>query len=136
MAITLGTPIRVGGLDNGIVVDQLEIVAISINLMPGHLKDGNGVLSVVLEHPPSGWQTTVKYIDSSVLEFWGAIDQNVLTTLIQAVWDKLQADKRIPNGTVDAQVPASAAAAQALATASAAKASGVSVAAPAQVTGS
>lgn len=121
MSLRVDVPIRVGGLSNGIMVDELEIDAFAINL-------GSRALSVVLVHPASGWKISFVYRDDdSVLAFWGelcaATGQSCAESLTARIWAKLQADGKLPAGSVDAVVPAAAVGAQQLAKAQAAAAS-------------
>lgn len=64
------TPIRVGDLANGITVDALELVGISINFQPvvdtdipgamkGRVLKNRVIVSCVLHHAASGWTHTI-----------------------------------------------------------------------------
>lgn len=66
----LATPLRVGDLVNGINVEALDLVSISINFQPildtpkdrpAHIKYWRDQVSVscMLQHPASGWTHTV-----------------------------------------------------------------------------
>jgi hypothetical protein len=123
MPFVLTTPQHVGDLNSGINVDQLEIVAISLNLQPSYIgAGGTAVLSIVLQHLASGWQVTFTYRDASALAFWGAIDPAVAGGLIGAIWNKLVADAKLPPGTANPAVPQLAAAQAAVATLAASQA--------------
>lgn len=104
MPFQLDKPISVGDLVNQISVSRLEVAAISINLQKGHVAQGNGVISIVLEDPDSGWQQTFTYRDASVLEFIGGL-KGELTALLAPIWQKLQDDGKLPAGSVEVKVP-------------------------------
>lgn len=72
----LNTPLRVGGLKDGITVDKLDLVSISINFQPvletakdqpAHIKQWKDrvIVSCMLHHAKSGWMHTVTLADTS-----------------------------------------------------------------------
>lgn len=83
----LNTPIRVGDLTNGITVDALELVSVSINFQhppagtefwngPGStikVKGQGAIVSRMLRHPKSGWIHTVTLTGADGDAKWAAI---------------------------------------------------------------
>jgi hypothetical protein len=104
MPLTLSKPMMIGDLTNQREVSQVEIVGISINLQKNHVDKNIGVLSLLLEDPVTGYVTTVTYRDSTVLEFLGGLKEEFLA-LLGPVWDKLQADGKLPAGTIAIAIP-------------------------------
>lgn len=96
MAYKFEQPIRVGDLDNSILVDALEIQSVSLTFDPQL-----PVLSIVLVHKPSGWQHVVTYTDSSAVEFWARTFESQFDYICQCVIQKLVTDSKLPTGTLD-----------------------------------
>jgi len=100
MKLKLNSPVEVGDLVNPVSVDELEIIAISLNFDPYYAEDKQkprAILSIVLLHRASGYKQPITYEDASALEFCNQVKDSLKT----AVWQKLSADKKLPNGTFE-----------------------------------
>lgn len=99
MIYTLTNPITVGDLTNPLLVDKLELSAISLNFEPERTITGTAILSIVMVHRASGYKVNIVYSDATALAFWTALNTaNSLVT--KAVFAKLTADGKLPAGTL------------------------------------
>ena len=81
--LTLATPVRIGDLNNGITVDKLDLVSVSINF-----QGATPIVSVMLRHAASGWIHTVTLTGATGDAQWTALkaafpafEKQVLTLL-------------------------------------------------------
>jgi hypothetical protein len=92
--LTLQSSFRVGDLANGVIVDKLDLVSVSINFQP---ENKNAIVSVMLRHPASGFIHTVTISGSDGDLQWAAIKaalpafEKQILTLIAA---------KLPTGTI------------------------------------
>jgi hypothetical protein len=100
----LTTPLSVGTLVNPITVSSLQLTTVNYSSTPDLAPLGAGTLSLVLTDPTSGFQETVSYTDSSVIEMWSTIGD----TISQAVFEKLIADGKLPLGNIATSIDRSA----------------------------
>lgn len=100
--ITFTTPRNVGDLDNQITIDRLKVVAISFNRQASHEAAGTVVLSILLEHPASGWTHNVVYVGADALVQARLINTGNFTTksLHTRILEKLLADGKLPAGII------------------------------------
>ena len=100
--ITLTTPITIGDLDNQTIIDRLKVVAISFNRQASHEAAGTVVLSILLEHPGSGWTYNVVYRGVDALIQAKLINTGDFSTksLQMRILEKLLADDKLPPGIV------------------------------------
>jgi hypothetical protein len=97
MIYTLTSPITVGDLTNPIIVDKLELSAVSLNFEPERTATGTAVLSIVLVHRASGYKVSIVYSDATALAFWNALN-TASSVVTKAVFTKLNADGKLPAG--------------------------------------
>ena len=97
---TLTTPLTVASSLGGasITVTSLQITSLWYTSTPGVAPLGTGELEITLTDPATGWQETISYQDVSDLTLWQAIGDN----MAQALFTKLIADGKLPDGTVSA----------------------------------
>jgi hypothetical protein len=93
---TLESPVNIGTLAKPVSVSALQVTSLAIATRPAIAAIGTGTLAITLTDPSSGAQELVEYSDATVLELWAAIGDAVS----QAVFAKLQADGKLPAGTV------------------------------------
>lgn len=86
----------VGDLHQQIAVEELRLYAIYVRL-----DDNSPELTVTLIHPSTGWQHSVTYRDSSVLDFHRANDYD---SIFRAALAKMGTDGKIPEGSIKADV--------------------------------
>ena len=100
--ITFTTRPTIGDLENQITIDRLRVVAISFNRQASHVADNTVVLSILLEHPASGWTHNVVYEGAAALAEARLINTGNFTgkSLHTRILEKLLADGKIPAGTI------------------------------------
>lgn len=105
MKYTFATPVMVGDPGSQIAIPYLQLASISINFQNRLAAQGNAILSIVLEHPPTGYSMNIVYNgtagsgDPTSLAFWTNLDSinNVVT---KAIFNKLTTDGKLPTGTL------------------------------------
>ncbi|HEV1992515.1 MAG TPA: hypothetical protein VGR34_06590 [Candidatus Dormibacteraeota bacterium] len=96
MIYTLATPVNVGDFNKPLLIDKLELSAVSINL---DIADpAKAVLSIVLIHRASGWKLTIIYEDATSRSFWNSL--NTANAVTQAAFTKMVADGKLPAGVL------------------------------------
>ena len=100
--ITFTTSKTIGDLDNQITVDRLKVVAISFNRQASHEAAGTVLLSILLEHPATGWTHNVVYEGAEALTYARLINTGDFTakSLHTRILEKLAADGKLPAGTI------------------------------------
>jgi hypothetical protein len=103
---TLATPVNVGPLTTPVNVSSLQVTGVLFSTTPALASIGTGKLTVTLTDPVSGWQETIDYLDASVLDSFsqtaptppaGATMNDIMS---QAIFAKLIADKKLPDGSI------------------------------------
>jgi hypothetical protein len=108
---TLTTPVTVGDLNNPRTVTALAITSVWYTSTPDLALGGTGELDITLTETTTGWQETITYRDSSMLDMWNAVvtapaGQTLGDTIAQAIFAKLIADSKLPAGTLSTTVTA------------------------------
>jgi hypothetical protein len=99
----LTAPFSTGTMQNPVTINSLQVTSVSWSSTPALAPLGAQELDITLTDPVSGWQETITYQDTTVGPFWSAalVPQDTLAdTVAYAVLTKLQADGKIPTGTI------------------------------------
>ena len=99
----LTTPVEVGDLSNRVLVDELEVSALSFQFDPvlAGLPTPQMSVSIVLTHRASTYKMNVLYqgsIDGAAALAW--FNTNWAQQLVTSVLTKLIADGKLPAGTI------------------------------------
>ena len=106
VTFALTTPVNVGTLTAPVVVSSLQVTGVWFSTTPELAPLGAAELEITLTAPASGWQETITYQDSSVVDFFatpapvppaGATYEDIMAG---AVFQKLMADGKLPPGTL------------------------------------
>jgi argininosuccinate synthase len=90
------TPVKIGDPFNPITITQMQLASIAINFENHYAGQGKAILSIVLEDLVSGYKQNIVYESPDAMQFWLAQE----ASLEQAVFDKLIADQKLPQGTL------------------------------------
>lgn len=89
---TLTNPVRVGDLETGIIIDRINLVAISFNF-----QGSNAIMSFVFEHA-SGWTYTITLRDAEGIAGLAAL-RGTYPNLERDMLNYLIAQGKLPPGT-------------------------------------
>ncbi len=92
----LSSPVTIGDLNHQITLKALKLVGVALNYEDLYAKNGTAVLALCLVDLDTGYPVNVMYQDASALVMAQSIDGQIATELFA----KMQADGKIPAGTL------------------------------------
>lgn len=101
MKYILTNPFIVGDLQHQHLVDSLVIGSIAIDMDPTRPATDPCVLSLMLVHAESGYKANIVYRDQEALDFWRSIVEGGNDVVTRALFRKLIADGKLPQGTLN-----------------------------------